>query len=111
MEQTRDRLKPIRVYVTASERVAIEANAKACSLTISAYLRTVGSGYEPKSTLDQQAIGDLLRVNADQGRLGGLLKLWLAEKRGEGAPGHEVRSLLRQIEALQDQLRAIVKRL
>jgi hypothetical protein len=111
MEQTRDRLKPIKVYVTPGERAAIEVNAKACSLTISAYLRTVGSGYEPKSTLDQRAIGDLLRVNADHGRLGGLLKLWLAEKRDEGAPAYDVRTLLRQIEALQDQLRAIVKRL
>ncbi len=111
MEQTRDRLKPIKVYVTPGERAAIKVNAKACSLTISAYLRTVGSGYEPKSTLDQRAIGDLLRVNADQGRLGGLLKLWLAEKRGEGVPACDVRTLLRQIEALQDQLRAIVKRL
>ncbi len=111
MEQTRDRLKPIKVYVTAGERAAIEVNAKACDLTVSAYLRALGSGYEPKSTLDQRAIGDLLRVNADHGRLGGLLKLWLAEKQGEGAPAYDVRTLLRQIEALQDQLRAIVKRL
>ena len=111
MEQTRDRLKPIKVYVTPGERAAIEANAKACDLTASAYLRRLGSGHEPKSTLDQQAVGDLVKVHAGQGRLGGLLKLWLTEKRGEGAPAYEVRSLLRQIEALQDRLRAIVKRL
>ena len=111
MEQTRDRLKPIKVYVTPGERAAIDANAKACDLTVSAYLRTLGSGYEPKSTLDQQAVGDLVKVHAGQGRLGGLLKLWLTEKRGEGAPAYDVRSLLRQIEALQDQLRAIIKRL
>jgi hypothetical protein len=62
-----------RPAFTPGERAAIEVNAKSCDLTVSAYLRTVGSGYEPKSTLDQQAVGDLLRLNADQGRLGGLL--------------------------------------
>ena len=30
-----------------------------------------------KSILDQNSIADLAKVNADQGRLGGLLKLWL----------------------------------
>jgi hypothetical protein len=30
-----------------------------------------------KSILDQNSIADLAKVNADHGRLGGLLKLWL----------------------------------
>ena len=43
----------------------------------SAYLRQVGLGMPIKSILDQNSIADLAKVNADQGRLGGLLKLWL----------------------------------
>ena len=37
-----------------------------------------GLGYQPKSVLDHRAIEDLAKVNADLGRLGGLLKMWLA---------------------------------
>jgi hypothetical protein len=33
-----------------------------------------------KSILDQNSIADLAKVNADQGRLGGLLKLWLTNR-------------------------------
>ena len=32
-----------------------------------------------KSIIDQNSIADLAKVNADQGRLGGLLKLWLTD--------------------------------
>lgn len=111
MTQTGDRLKPIKVYVTESERAAIEVNASACAVTVSAYLRTLGSGYEPKSMLGQKAILSLIGVVADQGRLGGLLKLWLTERPDGGALTLEVRRLLRQIEGVQENLRAVVKEL
>jgi hypothetical protein len=101
----------LKVVVTPEERAAITARARAADLSVSAYLRRLGTGFAPKSTLDQQAIGNLLRVNADQGRLGGLLKLWLSEKPGQGMPVYDVRSLLRQIEGVQADLKAIVRRL
>jgi hypothetical protein len=68
---------PIKVWVTPHEKQRIETNAKACGMSNSAYLRQVGLGMPIKSILDQQSIADLAKVNADQGRLGGLLKLWL----------------------------------
>jgi hypothetical protein len=46
-------------------------------MSTSAYLRQVGLGMPIKSILDQNSIVDLAKVNADQGRLCGLLKLWL----------------------------------
>ena len=46
-------------------------------MSTSAYLRQVGLGMPIKSILDHKSIADLAKVNADQGRLGGLLKLWL----------------------------------
>ena len=48
-------------------------------MSTSAYLRQVGLGMPIKSILDQNSIADLAKVNADQGRLGGLLKLWLTD--------------------------------
>lgn len=111
MAAARDRLKPLRLYVTPEERAQIETRAQGASLTVSSYLRTLGTGYAPKSTLDQDAILTLVKVHADQGRLGGLLKLWLSEKPGQGAPVFDVRRLLREIEAAQARLKEIVRRL
>ena len=52
----------------------------------------------------------LAKVNGDQGRLGGLLKLWLVERAGEGVPVIEVRRLLDRISELQARLADIVGR-
>ena len=59
------------------EKGLIEENARAAGRSVSSYLRAVGIGYQPKSVLDHRAIEDLAKVNADLGRLGGLLKMWL----------------------------------
>ena len=53
---------------------------------MSVYLKTLGLGYEPKSLLDAERVGELLKACGDLGRLGGLLKLWLSERPGDGAP-------------------------
>lgn len=74
---TRKSSTPIYVWVLPEEKKAIEAKAQACGMSTSAYLRNVGIGMPVKSVLDHTKIADLSKVNADQGRLGGLLKLWL----------------------------------
>jgi hypothetical protein len=109
--ETRDRRRPLRVVVSASERAKIVEFAATARLSVSAYLRNLGVGWAPKSTLDAQAVLALAKVNADQGRLGGLLKLWLSEKPGQGASVADVRRLLREIEATQAELRKLVGRL
>ena len=101
----------MKVLVTDRERLEIEARARAASMPPSTYLRTVGLGYRLKSTLDQQQIGTLAKLNADQGRLGGLLKLWISSRPGDGAPVFDVRKLLRQIEETQKRLKAVLERL
>jgi hypothetical protein len=75
---TRKNGRHLRVPVLPEEEEAIKTNAKAAGLTIAAYLRNVGIGYEIKGVLDQQAVLELAKVNADLGRLGGLLKMWLS---------------------------------
>ena len=83
VEESRDRNRPLKVFVSERERAEIETRAAATGLSVSAYLRNLGLGFQPHSTLDQEAILALLKVNADQGRLGGLFKLWLS---GQSAP-------------------------
>jgi hypothetical protein len=96
--------RPINVWVTAEERAQIERLAAATSLPVSVYLRTLGLGYEPKSLLDAERVGELLRACGDLGRLGGLLKLWLSERPGQGASQVEIRTLLHSIGELRDQI-------
>lgn len=67
----------LRVPVFQDEERAIKAQAAAAGLSIAAYLRSVGMGYEIKGVVDNQRVEDLARINGDLGRLGGLLKLWL----------------------------------
>jgi hypothetical protein len=75
----------LKVRVTPQERAEIERLAAATRLPVATFLRNLGLGYVPKSTLDAQHVRDLLKLGGDIGRLGGLLKLWLAEARKASA--------------------------
>jgi hypothetical protein len=101
---TRDRLHPIKVYVTEKERKTIKRMAKKMRMSVSTYLRTLGLGYTPKTVFDQLALKKLIKLHADQGRLGGLLKLWLKEFKDEPEIRTQLRSLLKEIERLQSLL-------
>ena len=79
-----------------------------------AYLRKIGLGYPVKSILDYSRVQDLAQVNADLGRLGGLLKLWLSsDKRLDGYSkedlGRLISLLLKKIDGNQDEIRKIMK--
>jgi hypothetical protein len=104
----RPRSHRMDVWADAEELAAINARCKALRLSRSEYLRNLGLGYQPKGQFDQEAIRELVKLHADQGRLGGLLKLWLAEKKGEGASVKEVRSVLQQVESLQMHIARLV---
>ncbi|MFS2012024.1 conjugal transfer protein TraJ [Azospirillum sp. CT11-132] len=109
--ETRERNRPLRVVVSPRERAQIETQAKVTGLSVSAYLRSVGLGYQPRSVVDLDAVERLINVNADLGRLGGLLKLWLTDTPGRGAAVADVRELLGHIKDTQDELRHAVTRL
>jgi hypothetical protein len=111
VEESRDRNRPLKVFVSERERANIETRAAATGLSVSAYLRNLGLGFQPNSTLDQEAILALLKVNADQGRLGGLFKLWLSEENAAPAETIEIRRLLIDIEDCQRKLKAVIGRL
>jgi hypothetical protein len=109
-QETRDRRRQLRVVVSASERSRIEDRARSAGLSVSAYLRTAGLCHPIRSTLDHAAVMELAKVNGDQARLGGLLKLWLTDRAGVGASEIEVRLLLERIAELQGRLAEIAGR-
>lgn len=112
---TRRERTRLRVTATEEEQSAIKAQAKAAGLSVSAYLRNVGMGYPIRSILDHERVKELVRVNADLGRLGGLLKLWLSNDDRLSVKNfpHVDRTIvaaLNKIEANQEVLRDIMKR-
>ncbi len=76
-EKTRRESTPNKVWVTPEEKDAIRAKAGAHSLSASSYLRRLGLAMPLQSMIDQRAILDLVKINADLGRFGGLIKMWL----------------------------------
>lgn len=104
---------PIYVWVTPEEKAAIQSLARTTGGSTSAFLRTLGLGYEPKCILDNLQVDALLRINADLGRLGGLLKLWLNhDPRTAKFDAGTMRAVLSRIsrsqDEMQDAIRAVV---
>ena len=104
----RDREHPLKTFVSPEERLAIETRAREAGLTVSSYLRNAALNRPIESTADQQAFLGLLKVNADLGRLGGLLKLWLSTRPGHGARVIDVRHVLHDIEEAQRRIRLLI---
>ena len=87
--EPRDRQRSLRVVVSARERAQIEERARIAGLSVTAYLRRRNTSPDP---FGSRPSGDL-RSGEGQ-RLGSLVKLWLTERAGQGAPAAEVRCLL-----------------
>lgn len=104
LTRPRREVTPIKVWVSPEEKAALSDRAAETGLSASAYLRAAGLNHPVRSVVDLQAVAELGRVNGDLGRVAGLLKLWLLEKRGQGAPAREVEALMRQFRALQAQV-------
>lgn len=106
----RPRGKRIEVWVTDQERAEIAEKADQAGLSLSGYLRAVGLNQPVRSVYDLKAVADLGRVNGDLGRVAGLLKLWLAERRGQGARPIDVEAMMNDFRALQTELSATMRR-
>lgn len=101
----RRRGKPIEVWVTDEEKAVITDKAKEAGMSGSGYLRVLGLNTPIRSVVDLVAVADLAKVNGDLGRVAGLLKLWLVEKRGEGANAIDVDALMVDFRDLQVTVR------
>mgnify|MGYP007059014646 FL=1 len=75
-------------------------------LSMSEFVRRVCLGFRVESREDQQARRELLKVNADLGRLGGLLKQTLASGYKE-----QIYGLLHKIDQAQAELKKKIKAL
>ena len=93
----------ITVYLTPEEHAAIAASAARAGISLSAFAKRVCTGMPAPTLEHKQAVQDILKARADIGRLGGLLKSALAEGKG---PEHELRRLLRELEAGQREMKA-----
>ena len=104
-------MKSIRFRVSAADQATIEARAAAVGMGVSAYVRAAALNHPIRAIADPDAILDLTRFQADLGRLGGLLKLWLAERRGEGLPASQVDALYREIAQTVRKADAVMDRI
>ncbi|WP_027190772.1 plasmid mobilization protein [Fundidesulfovibrio putealis] len=99
-------------YVNTEEHSLISTSAERAGLSRSTYIKRVCLGQPTPSLEKQHARRELLKVNADLGRLGGLFKLCLSEKDTPIQELHtEVRRMLKQIEARQQELKAAIARI
>ncbi|WP_353862053.1 conjugal transfer protein TraJ [Azospirillum formosense] len=96
------------------ERAALNANAAAAGLPVSAFLLAAGLGTPIRSVVDLDQVSTLAEVHADLGRLGGLLKLWLSheERFASGYPDRvHITDLLENIRQTQADLHEAAKRI
>ena len=75
----RQRTDRVHVRLTPDETRVVQANAGNTGLSPAGLMRTLAVGHQPISVIDSKHIIKLIRLHADLGRNGGLLKLWLSE--------------------------------
>jgi len=97
--------------VFPEEAQIIEENAKRAGMSVARYLREVGQGYKITGIVDYQHVREMVRISGDLGRLGGLLKLWLADDPRTARFGDAtILALLAKIEEKQDELGKVMMR-
>ena len=106
-----EKVRKVRIesYITRAEHEKIVALAQQCGISISELLRRLALGQEINSKVDKEAFLNLLKVNADLGRLGGLFKLALTENARKVTSHREVRRILHEIEDRQEELRQLIR--
>ena len=101
-----------KCYLEVEEKAELVGKAGAANLSISDYIRRIVTGLSVPAPERANTIRDLLKVNADQARLGNLLRLALDDDgwRVETPDGIcSVEELIVDIRVLQDRLKAIVR--
>jgi hypothetical protein len=88
----------ICTYLAQNEYDEVVESATKAGLSLSAFARNCCLGIRMQHVTDAAAVRDLIKINADMGRLGGLLKLYLTMPE---VPTQQVRPLLKEIEALK----------
>lgn len=105
-QERRADLNPIKVYCTRLQREAIAVNAKLAGMSLSTYLLRMGIQHVPViDSSCREDIEKLLKINADLGRLGGLIKLWLTNDKKTRMVGEaQLKEVLHDIAATQNKM-------
>lgn len=113
--EQRQKTETIQVRATPQEKARLRAQAALFGISMGELCRETIFNAIPKAKVDKQAIGELAATRADLGRLGGLLKGWLAGSFKQEPPSpqsiDQVRVLLRQIVEAQAVVVVAVKSL
>jgi len=67
----------ITLYLLPEEKKFIDEHAARLNVSSNEFIRASIRGQKFPSYVDQESIRELVKLRADLGRLGGLLKLWL----------------------------------
>ena len=97
----------LKSYLSPEEYNAVQASARRAGLSLSTFSKRVCLGTPVPSLEYQEARLELRRIRGDLGRLGGLVKLALAE----GADRGLVHKLLHELDARQRELAAAIGRI
>ncbi|HGU7323855.1 TPA: conjugal transfer transcriptional regulator TraJ [Legionella pneumophila] len=109
---SRKYVRRLRIPVYPEEEQIIKANAAKAGLSTAVYLRRLALGYELHSVIDKQYVIELSKINADLGRLGGLLKLWLTnDERLAHIEPKTMTVVLERIKATQAAMLEVVNKL
>lgn len=105
----RKRNHSIHLRLDTYELEKITEHAELTGLTIPGYLRAVGMKRRPRSTIDKVHIGHVVKLKADLGRVGGLLKHWVFQE-GPHRPENpeHIGDVINRIEQLTGRIQDVV---
>ena len=106
----RPRSERHEVWLTAEEKAEVTRRAHAAGLSASGFMRNLALNTPIRSAYDYEAVSDLAKLRGEVGKLGGLLKLWLSTRRGEGASVAEVNRALHATVELKERLLKLMER-
>ncbi len=106
----------IKIWVTEDEKQKIVANAATCGMPVSAYARSVALGHKPVCLNNLNELDKVYKLNADLGRLGGLLKMLLTNDErlrdmsvGRGMAVATIEDTLFNLRCCQEELRIMIE--
>lgn len=80
----------IKMYLNPKEKARIAQGAKGCGMSLSRYARTLALGDAPVTSTDLNEMNKVMKIAADLGRLGGLLKMTLTNDERLNDMGREM---------------------
>lgn len=110
--QRRNELAPIKVYCNFEQRALIQSLAARCDMSLSTFMLKIATSKNPlHEKKEHEELKNLLKINADLGRLGGLLKLWLSssDRRSQLVGKGALHNLLGEISGTQCALLDAIK--